>query len=134
MQLAYLMLTGSLSGLASVLAYSVFWTGLELAGRREPSRADVSVADAFLHMSGGLVLGAMFWLSWGLPAIVGVPWWVRGACFALLCWCALSAPLVLELILARRLPRRDAGAAATRWAITCLIAGLACAWNFEEMF
>jgi hypothetical protein len=137
MELAYLMLTGSLSGLTSILAHSVLWSGVEFARRStKPATtgvAAVAVSEALLHMLCGIGLGAFFWLSWGLAGLVAVPWWVRGLSFAALCWFALTLPMLLELAFEKRVSPRAAALTASRWATTCLIAGLACAWSWERL-
>jgi hypothetical protein len=137
MELAYLMLTGSLSGLTSILAHSVVWSGVELARRSTKTAAGglatVALSEAVLHMLCGIGLGLFFWLSWGLAALVAVPWWVRGLSFAALCWFALTIPMLLELAFAQRLSARVATLTASRWATTCAIAGLACAWSWEGL-
>lgn len=131
------MLTGSLSGLISILGHSVVWSGVELlrggAGESAAGRSAVAVSEALLHMLCGIGLGCLFWLSWGLAAIVAVPWWVRGLVFAALCWIALTLPMLVDLAFARRLPARAALVAAARWGTTCFVAGLACAWSWERM-
>jgi hypothetical protein len=135
MELSYLMLTGSLSGLISILAHSVVWSGVELARgatKRAAGLATVAVSEALLHMLCGIGLGLFFWLSWGLAALVAVPWWVRGLSFAALCWFVLAIPMLLELAFAQRLSARTAALTASRWATTCIIAGLACAWSWER--
>lgn len=134
--LSYLMLTGSLSGLVSVLAHAVAGSALELLrGRRDVTSdavlgAPLQVSDAILHMLCGTGLGSLFWLSWGLAAVVDVPWWVRGLSFGSLCWLALSLPAVLGMALNRLIPLKASATIAARWASTCLIAGLACAWSW----
>jgi hypothetical protein len=137
MGLTYLMLTGSLSGLLSVLAHSVLWSGVEMLRGAAPSRETgpgaVAVSEALLHMLCGVGLGVLFWLSWGLAAVVDVQWWVRGASFASLCWLALTAPVLLDLAFAGRLTRTAAALAASRWATTCLTAGLACSWSWSRI-
>lgn len=136
MELSYLMLTGSLSGLISILAHSAVWSGVQLlrgpAQGPAAARAEVTVGEAVLHMMCGIALGALFWLSWGLAAVVDVAWWVRGLAFASLCWIALTAPVMIELAMARRLSKRDAALIAARWATTCVVAGLACAWSWHN--
>jgi hypothetical protein len=131
------MLTGSLSGLISILAHSVVWSGVELvrgdAKNGAASPASIAVSEALLHMLCGIGLGALFWLSWGLAAVVDVAWWVRGLAFATLCWTALAVPLLLDLAFARRLASGAMLTLASRWATTCAIAGLACAWSWERM-
>ncbi|MGH8178670.1 MAG: hypothetical protein ACREV5_20625 [Steroidobacter sp.] len=136
MDLSYLMLTGSLSGLISLLAHSVVWSGVELI--RGPARASalahsaIAVSEALLHMLCGISLGLLFWLSWGLAAVVDVSWWVRGLSFGSLCWFALTLPTLLDLAFAKRVPSNAAALAASRWATTCLITSLACAWGWER--
>jgi hypothetical protein len=135
MELSYLMLTGSLSGLISILAHSIVWSGVELARgatKQAVGLAAVAVSEALLHMLCGIGLGLFFWLSWGLAALVAVPWWVRGLSFAALCWFVLTVPMLLELAFAQRLSPRSAALTASRWATTCIIAGLACAWSWER--
>ena len=131
------MLTGSLSGLISILAHSVLWSGVEMV-RGAPtdagaSRSAVAVSEALLHMLCGVGLGSLFWLSWGLAAIVDVAWWARGLAFAGLSWIALTAPMLLDLALSRRLSAQAAALVAVRWASTCVIASVACAWSWDRM-
>ena len=135
MELSYLLLTGSLSGLLSVLAHAVLWSlfatfRVPLPGA--PAASPLQVSDALLHMLAGLGSALLFWLSWGLAAVVDVPWWVRGLSFAVLCWIAFALPTVLAIAMARAVPVPIAAALASRWATTYLIAGLACAWSWEQ--
>ncbi|HLS80285.1 MAG TPA: hypothetical protein VK025_02665 [Steroidobacter sp.] len=135
------MLTGSLSGLLSVLIHSVLCAGMELirgspaadAPAAPPPSSSVEARGALLHMLCGAGLGLLFWLSWGLAAVVAVPWWLRGASFASLCWLALAAPIIADQLLAKRITRSTAVLTASRWATTCMIAGLACAWSWARM-
>jgi hypothetical protein len=134
MELSYLVLTGSLSGLLSVLAHSVAGSAIELV--RGPSAAtdsmSLQISEALLHAICGVGLALLFWLSWGLAAVVDVGWWVRGVSFAVLCWSALALPGVISFALARKTGIGVAAMMAARWATTCLIAGLACAWSWER--
>lgn len=136
MELSYLLLTGSLSGLVSTLAHSVAGSALELfrppGTTADASLATIQISEALLHMLCGVGLGLMFWLSWGLAAIVDVSWWVRGLSFGGLCWLALAVPSVVSISLVRGIPLSAATLIASRWATTCLIAGLACAWSWER--
>ncbi len=131
MDLTYLMLTGSLSGLVSVLLHSI------LASVRTSARASavippLQISDALLHMLYGSGFALLFWLSWGLAAVVDVPWWVRGLSFGSLCWLSFAVPSVVGVALARELPVATIAGLVTRWATTSLIAGLACAWSWER--
>jgi hypothetical protein len=132
MDLTYLMLTGSLSGLVSVLLHSI------VASARTSLRPGLVVpplqaSDAVLHMLYGTGFALLFWLSWGLAAVVEVPWWLRGLSFGGLCWLSFAVPSVVGAALAQGLPVATIAAAASRWATTSVIAGLSCAWSWERM-
>lgn len=135
-ELSYLLVMGSLSGLIAVLAHSVVYSLYEMVRSRGAPMSSLSLTDAFLHLICGTGLGLLFWLSWGLAAMVEVPWWVRGVSFALLCWVPVSLPAVLAAWISaapeRGLSTRTMAMMASRWATTCLIAGLACAWSWER--
>ena len=132
MDLTYLMLTGSLSGLVSVLLHSIV-ASAHAAVRPGTVIPPLQVADALLHMLYGCGFALLFWLSWGLAAVVAVPWWVRGLSFGSLCWLSFAVPSVVGVALARDLPIAMIAALASRWATTSVIAGLACAWSWERM-
>lgn len=134
MTLSYLMVMGGLSGLVAVLGHSVIYSLVELARSRGAVMSSLQLTDAFLHLICGAGLGLLFWLSWGLAAIVDVPWWLRGVTFALLCWAPLSLPALINAWLnaARGLSGKATAVMASRWATTCLIAGLTCAWSWER--
>lgn len=133
MELTQLLLTGSLSGLISVLAHSAAWSAFGLL-RRSPnvSRAEPPISEAVLHMGSGIALAWLFWLSWGLAAVIDARWWVRGVAFGMLCWTALALPAVASIALARLLDMRSAMLIASRWATTALTVGLACAWSWHQ--
>jgi hypothetical protein len=134
--LSYLLIMGSLSGLVAVLAHSVIYSLVELIRSGGSQMGSVSFTDAFLHLICGTGLGLLFWLSWGLAGMVDVPWWIRGLSFAMLCWVPVSLPAVIgawiNVAPERGLSTRTMALMASRWATTCLIAGLACAWSWER--
>lgn len=142
MERTYLLLLGALSGLVSVLFHAVLWSLVELIRpssgaallnvetRAAMSRLDVP--DILLHVLAGVGLGLMFWLSWGLAAVVSVPWWVRGLTFGGLAWAFMGLPAIISLARARGGTRSATGVIAMQWATTCLIAGLACAWSWAR--
>lgn len=120
--------TGSL--IAAVLLRFV-WRGSMAAGAANLS----SWSEAqflILHAVWGVGLGLLFWLSWGLAAIVGVSWWVRGVAFGVLCGSIAAVPL---LWLGRIL-------LAWPWVVlpilvidalgTSVLAGLLCAWSWTH--
>lgn len=134
--LSYLLIMGSLSGLVAVLAHSVIYSLVELIRSGGSQMNSVSFTDAFLHLICGTGLGLLFWLSWGLAGMVDVPWWVRGLSFAMLCWVPVSLPAVVAAWISaapeRGLSTKTMALMASRWATTCVIAGLACAWSWER--
>jgi hypothetical protein len=132
MDLTYLMLTGSLSGLVSVLLHSVL-ASARTAVRPSAVVQPLQISDALLHMLYGSGFALLFWLSWGLAAVVDVPWWVRGLSFGSLCWLSFAVPSVVGVALSRGLPVATIGSLALRWATTSVIAGLTCAWSWERM-
>jgi hypothetical protein len=127
---------GSLSGLVGVLAHSVIYSVFELIRSRGKEMGTLQLSDAFLHLVCGTGLGLLFWLSWGLAGLVEVAWWVRGMTFAALCWVPISLPAVLNAWLSAQptnaLSAKMVMAMTSRWATTCLIAGLTCAWSWER--
>ena len=133
MELTYLLMMGGLSGLVGVLAHSVVYSVFELIRTRGAESGTLQLTDALLHLICGAGLGLLFWLSWGLAGLVDVAWWVRGVTFASLCWLPISLPAVLNAYFnARGLSGKTLAAMASRWATTCLIAGLTCAWSWER--
>ena len=132
MDLTYLMLTGSLSGLVSVLLHSIL-ASARTAVRPGAVIPPLQISDAVVHMLYGCGFALLFWLSWGLAAVVEVPWWVRGLCFGSLCWLSFALPTVVGVALSQGLPVATIAAVASRWATTSVIAGLACAWSWDRM-
>jgi len=134
--LNYLLIMGSLSGLVAVLAHSVLYSLYDLIRSGGSQIGQVSFTDALLHLICGTGLALLFWLSWGLAGMVEVPWWVRGLSFAMLCWVPVSLPAVVAAWIGtapeRGLSTKTMALMASRWATTCVIAGLACAWSWER--
>lgn len=127
------MVTGSLSGLLSVLLHSIIRSAVEtLRPAAQHLESRLPISEALLHMMCGAGLGLLFWLSWGLAAIVTAAWWVRGLSFGLLCWIAFSLPVILGYARAGEVSLREAALLATRWGTTCLISALACSWSWEN--
>lgn len=136
MERSYLLLTGALSGLVSLLAHSVIWSFAEMVRPRlrlsTAGQRQLDVPDILLHLVAGTGLGLLFWLSWGLTAIVNVSWWWRGACFGAITWLMVATPAVISMARSREIGFGPAAVIATRWATTCFIAGLACSWGWER--
>jgi hypothetical protein len=138
MEISYFLLNGSLGALISILAHSVTYSGLELLRRPQLNALlatlQVSVAETMLHMLSGIAMGFLFWLSWGLAAVVDVPWWGRGLGFGVLCALGVALPSLATLSMIRREPMTISLAVSARWLTTCLIVGLACAWQWAKGF
>jgi hypothetical protein len=54
--------------------------------------------------------------------------------FAALCWLPISLPAVLNAWISAQsaLSAKAIAVMATRWATTCLIAGLTCSWSWDR--
>ena len=124
---------GVSGGLAGVL-----WSGLVTSawlgrapagpGAAPPAEAAAQVlAGAAWRAASGAALGFLFWLGWGLIALVGLPWYAIGVLYGALSWGALAAPALGTLHLRRYAPGRVVVAHALEWLFTCLAVGLLCA-------
>jgi hypothetical protein len=137
MELSYQLFVGSaaavFAGLINALIAPVY-VHLRTSTRRDwqsPSfQAQLLSLAAYLWA--GIGIGLLFWLSWGLAAVVGVPWWQRGAAFGLLVWGAVCVPLLAIQRLATRTEWQVVLIAAIEWLITLVVTGLACAWGWAE--
>ncbi len=120
---------GVSGGLAGVL-----WSGLVTtpwlthgAGDTPPESAARLLAGAVLRAAAGAMLGFLFWLGWGLIAVVGLPWYATGLLYGGVCWAALVVPALGTLELRGRAATRGLAAHALEWLVTCLAIGLLCA-------
>ena len=126
------------AGLAGGLA-GVLWSGIVTArldgdGALPASRTETAArvfAGAALRGMAGAALGFLFWLGWGLIAIVGRPWYEIGLIYGALAWAAVAAPALGTLLLHGHGPARPVFAHALEWLFTCLAIGLLCglAWH-----
>lgn len=136
MERSYLLLTGALSGLVSLLAHSVIWSVAEMIDPRmriaHASNRQLDVPDILLHLFAGIGLGALFWVSWGLAALVDVTWWQRGAIFGAVTSLAIATPAVISMARTREGTGITSALIASRWLTTCFIAGLACSWSWQS--
>jgi hypothetical protein len=89
-------------------------------------------AGAALRAAAGAALGFLFWLSWGLIAVVGLPWYAVGLLFGVVTWVALAAPALGTLLLRSRLSAKPVLAHTVEWLATCLTVGLMCAWAWHR--
>lgn len=125
------------AGLSGGLA-GVLWSGLVttpwLTRGSDPASGDPQaetaarvLAGAALRGTAGAALGFLFWLGWGLIALVDKPWYAVGLLYGGLSWAALVAPVLGTLPLHGRQPTRPLAAHAVEWLFTCLVVGLLCA-------
>jgi len=102
------------AGVAGGLA-GVLWSGMITAhwlaradrGRAMPTRTETAArlfAGAALRAGSGAALGFLFWLGWGLIAVVGAPWYATGLLYGLLCWASLAVPVLGTWLLASHGP------------------------------
>ncbi len=130
-----------LSGLSGGLA-GVLWNGLVTSpwmDRVVPGRATARTetvarlfAGAAVRGAAGAVLGLLFWLGWGLIAVVNVPWYVTGLIYGAVCWAALAAPVLATIGLQRGATATVPAAYALEWLFTCLVTGLLCALSWHR--
>ena len=118
------------AGLAGGLA-GVLWSGMVttrwLGGGSYTETAARILAGAVLRGAAGAALGFLFWLGWGLIAVVGRPWYEVGLLYGALAWAALVAPTLGTLLLHGHGPSRPVAAHAVEWLFTCGSIGLLCA-------
>lgn len=136
MEISYFLFNGSLGALLSILAHSVVYSLLEQLGNQQmravAALVQVSVAETLLHMMAGISMGSLYWLSWGLAAVVGVEWWWRGLGFGVVCAMGIVLPALVTLSLTGRQSLLHGIAVSSRWLTTCLLVGLACAWQWHN--
>jgi hypothetical protein len=120
------------AGLAGGLA-GVLWSGLVTtpwlarAGAVHGESVGQVLLGAGLRAFAGAALGLLFWLGWGLIAVVGQPWAAVGLIYGGLCWAAVGAPMLGTLLLRGPVPARLLLAHAVEWLFTCGVIGLLCA-------
>ncbi len=137
MELTYQVLVGATAALLA----SLFNAALAPSYARLRARANdewrakslrSQLAEIGVQLVAGAGLGMLFWLSWGLAAIVGVPWWLRGSSFALILWSVCCLPTLAIQLLATRLHWSTALIYAIEWLIIFAAVGLACSWGWAK--
>lgn len=91
------------------------------------------VTSTLLYGLGGAILGFLFFLGWGLVALVDFPWYAVGLLFGALCWAGVALPAVGTLMLRIRAPRRVALVHGVEWLVVCMSAGLFCAYAWQNI-
>jgi hypothetical protein len=129
---------GLAGGLAGVLwngIVSTPWLARNAATVPGPSHGETAarvLAGAALRAAGGATLGFLFWLGWGLIAIVGRPWFAVGLLYGVLAWLAVAAPVLGTLLLNGHAPARAVVVHALEWLFTTVAIGLLCALAFHR--
>jgi hypothetical protein len=124
---------GLAGGLAGVLWSGMITTpwlardGLGPVGESQAETAARIFAGAALRAAAGAALGFLFWLGWGLIAVVGRPWHEIGLFYGALAWAALVMPTLGTFLLHGHGPARPVAAHAVEWLFTCGSIGLLCA-------
>jgi hypothetical protein len=128
---------GLAGGLAGVLWSGVItapWLARDGTGSTGGAHAETAarvLAGAAVRGGAGAALGFLYWLGWGLIAVVGWPWYATGLLFGTLSWAALAAPSLATLLLRGHGSARLLAAHAVEWLFTCVAIGLLCslAWH-----
>lgn len=130
MEFSSLLAAGATGGVLAALLLRLVWR-TRVSQQTDPGEWR-EAQFLILHAAWGVGLGLLFWLSWGLTAIVGVSWWLRGAIFGLLCGGVLAVPILWlgRVLLAWRW--RTLSAVFADALGTSILAGLLCAWSWAH--
>ena len=97
-----------------------------------PETASRLLTGAAIYGLGGALAGLLFWLSWGLVAVVAAPWVVVGATFGTLLFAAGGVPALGALALRGRRQRGTVLVLGVEALVAAVAAGLFCAWVWER--
>jgi hypothetical protein len=123
--------------------FGVMWHGLVTApwlSRGGARRATHGAHETTLQMLtaalvrtvAGVALGALYWASWGLIALVTAPWYVGGLAFGLLCWAGCVWPALATLGGSGAERDRMLRAHAVEWLATSVAIGMLCAFAWQR--
>jgi hypothetical protein len=97
-----------------------------------PETASRLLAGAALQGAAGAAAGLVFWLSWGLVAVVAAPWPALGAAFGALVWAAGALPACGVLALRSRGSAGLLALTALELLVACVAAGMLCAYVWHR--
>ena len=137
MELAQILNAGGLAGLAvgvtnGLLAWSLARMFAVSAEDLRPTTSQGYALRVLLHLIAGIGLALLYWLSWGLAALVNVTWWQRGLAFAAITWGVTCLPFAFAVLATQRWRWRAAALALTQWLYSFVLIGLACAWSWVK--
>lgn len=131
-------LAGFAGGLVGTL-WSGFVTGPVLACAPRlrppgwtPESAPQLLAGAVLYGMGGAVAGFLFWLGWGLTALVEPSWPAVGLLYGVLLWAGAVLPALAVLRVRLRQPARLLALLALEFLVATLAVGLFCAYAWQR--
>jgi len=137
-ELFMILLAGFAGGLVGTL-WSGLVTGPVLAyvpqlrpASWAPETAARLLAGALLYGIGGAVAGFLFWLSWGLTALVATPWPLVGLLYGALLWSIAVLPAVGSGGLRLRQPRALLALLALEYLVATAAVGLFCAYTWHR--
>jgi hypothetical protein len=97
-----------------------------------PETAPRLLAGAVLYGLGGAAAGFLFWLGWGLTALVATPWELVGLLYGALLWSFAVLPAVGIGGLRMRQPAALIALLAAEYLAAALAVGLFCAYAWHR--
>jgi hypothetical protein len=123
-------LGGAAGGLVGT-AWAILVSGplLHRAGVHAAARESTIafLQGAAFYAACGAAAGLLFWLGWGLPAIVNLPWPAVGLAYGGLIYCLSALPLLGLARLRLGQPLRPLAVVALEWLVACAAIGQLCA-------
>lgn len=90
------------------------------------------LAGAVLYGAGGAAAGFLFWLGWGLTALVATPWVWVGLLYGALLWAFAVVPAIGIGGLRYRQPAALVALLALEYLVTATAVGLFCAYAWHR--
>jgi hypothetical protein len=137
MDLSYLLFTAALAAVFAgafniTVMSSLARLGSGSSDSWRPQTLGAQLASLTVHLFAGVGLGLLFWLSWGLAAVVGIPWWMRGILFATVIWGVSYLPALVIQLFALKMQWSIAAFMALESLITVMTVGIACGWAWSK--
>jgi hypothetical protein len=97
-----------------------------------PETASRLLAGALLYGAGGAAAGFLFWLGWGLTALVATPWPLVGLLYGALLWSIAALPALGVGTLRLRQSRALLALLALEYLAASTAIGLFCAYAWHR--